>query len=61
MPAEHCFSGLSGYKRLLDTKPDAIVIEGTPYFHPEQALAGMEAGCHVYSPAHRRGRARLPQ
>ena len=42
------FSGLSGYKRLLDTRPDAIVIISPPYFHPEQAMAGVEAGCHVY-------------
>ena len=48
VPAENCFSGLNGYKRLLDTKPDAIVIESTPYFHPEQAAAGVDAGCHVY-------------
>ena len=32
----------------LDAKPDAIVIESPPYFHPEQALAGVDAGCHVY-------------
>ncbi|MGQ9576372.1 MAG: Gfo/Idh/MocA family protein [Thermoguttaceae bacterium] len=42
------YTGLSGYKRLLDSKPDAIVIESPPYFHPEQAMAGVEAGCHVY-------------
>ena len=42
------FSGLSGYKRLLDTQPDAIVIESPPYFHAEQAQAGVDAGCHVY-------------
>jgi myo-inositol 2-dehydrogenase / D-chiro-inositol 1-dehydrogenase len=48
IPAARCFSGLSGYKRLLEVKPDAIVIESPPYFHPEQALAGVEAGCHVY-------------
>lgn len=46
--AEKCFSGLSGYKRLLDSKPDAIAIESPPFFHPEQALAGVEAGAHVY-------------
>jgi len=45
----HAFSGLSGYKRLLDVRPDAIVIESTPYFHPQQAIAGVDAGCHVYS------------
>jgi predicted dehydrogenase len=48
VPRERAFSGLSGYKRLLDTKPDAVVIETPPYFHPEQALAGVEAGCHVF-------------
>lgn len=42
------FTGLAGYKRLLDTKPDAVVIESPPYFHPEQAMAAVEAGCHVY-------------
>lgn len=42
------FSGLSGYKRVLDARPDAIVIESTPYFHAEQAIAGVDAGCHVY-------------
>ena len=46
---DHAFSGLSGYKRLLDARPDAIVIESPPYFHAEQALAGVDAGCHVYS------------
>jgi myo-inositol 2-dehydrogenase / D-chiro-inositol 1-dehydrogenase len=49
VPEAHAFSGLSGYKRLLDTRPDAIVIESPPYFHAEQAAAGVDAGCHVYS------------
>ena len=48
IPAAAAFSGLSGYRRVLDAKPDAIVIESTPYFHPEQVMAGVEAGCHVY-------------
>jgi predicted dehydrogenase len=42
------YTGLSGYQRLLDSKPDAVVIESPPYFHPQQALAAVEAGCHVY-------------
>ncbi len=45
---KHAFSGLSGYKRLLDARPDAIVIISPPFFHPEQAMAGVDAGCHVY-------------
>ena len=41
------FTGLSGYRRLLD-KVDAVAIESPPYFHPEQAAAAVDAGCHVY-------------
>jgi predicted dehydrogenase len=42
------FTGLSGYRRMLDEKLDAVVIESPPYFHPEQAAAAIEAGKHVY-------------
>lgn len=42
------FSGLDGYKRLLETQLDAVVIQSPPYFHPEQAAAAVEAGKHVY-------------
>jgi predicted dehydrogenase len=44
----HRYSGLSGYRRLLEQKLDAVVIESPPYFHPEQAAASVEAGKHVY-------------
>jgi predicted dehydrogenase len=43
------FTGLKGYERMLDNKQiDAIVIESPPYFHPEQAAAGVAAGKHVF-------------
>jgi predicted dehydrogenase len=42
------FTGLSAYRRLLEQKLDAVVIESPPYFHPEQAAAAVEAGKHVY-------------
>jgi len=42
------FSGLSGYKRALDSGVEALVLEGIPYFYPEQAAAAIDAGCHVY-------------
>jgi len=42
------FTGLSAYKRLLETDLDAVVIESPPYFHPEQAEAAVTAGKHVY-------------
>ncbi len=48
VPEAARFSGLSGYKRLLDMGVDAVAIESPPYFHPEQAAAGVEAGVHVY-------------
>lgn len=48
VPASRRFTGLSGYRRLLEQKLDAVVIESPPYFHPEQAAAAVDAGKHVY-------------
>ena len=48
VPAARRFTGLSAYRKLLERKPDAVVIQSPPYFHPEQAAAAVEAGCHVY-------------
>jgi len=48
VPEEKRFSGLSGYKRALDSGVDALVLKGIPYFYPEQAAAAIDAGCHVY-------------
>ena len=45
---KHCYSGLSGYRKLLNEKLDAVVIESPPYFHPEQASAAVDAGKHVF-------------
>lgn len=42
------YTGLSGYKRLLESKLDAVIIETPPYFHPSQAAAAVAAGKHVY-------------
>lgn len=42
------FSGLSGYKRLIESGVEAVAIEDVPYFYPEQAKAAIEAGLHVY-------------
>jgi predicted dehydrogenase len=44
----HRYTGLTGYQRLLEQKVDAVAIESPPYFHPEQAAAAVDAGCHVY-------------
>lgn len=48
IPEAKRFTGLSGYKRLLEEKLDAVAIESPPYFHPEQAAAAVAAGKHVY-------------
>jgi predicted dehydrogenase len=48
IPAEKRFTNLSGYKKLLEEKFDAVVVETPPYFHPEHCAAGVEAGKHVY-------------
>jgi len=46
--AAHRYTGLSGYRRLLEQKLDAVAIESPPYFHPEHAEAAVDAGKHVY-------------
>jgi predicted dehydrogenase len=48
VPEAARFSGLGGYRRLLEQGIDAVVIESPPYFHPEQAAAAVAAGKHVY-------------
>ena len=42
------YPGLSGYRRVLESGVDAVVIESPPFFHPRQAADAVEAGKHVY-------------
>lgn len=48
IPAAQRFTGLSGYKRMLEGKVEAVAIESPPYFHPMQAADAVAAGKHVY-------------
>jgi len=48
VPAERRYTGLSGYRKLLESGVDAVVIESPPYFHPGQARDAVDAGKHVY-------------
>ena len=48
VPAAGRFTGLSGYRRLLEQKVDAVAIESPPFFHPAQAADAVAAGKHVY-------------
>lgn len=44
-----CYSGLNGYKKLIDDgEVDAVAIISPPYFHPEQAEYAVKAGKHVF-------------
>ena len=46
--AKRRHSGLSGYRKLLDGRLDAVLIESPPCFHPEHAAAAVDAGKHVF-------------
>lgn len=48
LPAGRRFSGLAGYRRMLEQPLDAVAIETPPYFHPAQAADAVAAGRHVY-------------
>lgn len=48
VPPKHRYTTLSCYRKLLEQKLDAVAIMSPPYFHPEQAAAAVDAGCHVY-------------
>ena len=48
IPPARRFTGLSGYRRLLEEKLDAVAIMSPPYFHPAQAADAVAAGKHVY-------------
>jgi predicted dehydrogenase len=48
VPAEKRFTGLDGYKRVLEQDVDAVVIQTPPYFHPGQARDAVDAGKHVF-------------
>ncbi len=48
VPQGRRFPGLLGYKRLIESKVDAVALETPPWFFPEHATAAVSAGLHVY-------------
>lgn len=46
--ASRRFTGLDGYKKLIDSGVDIVAIEHMPYFMPGHAAAAIAAGKHVY-------------
>ena len=48
VPENRQYTGLDGYHDLIASGVDAVAIISPPYFHPEQTVAALEAGKHVY-------------
>jgi len=48
IPKSRCFTGLDGYKKLLDTDVDVVLMATPPYYRPEQFAAAVEAGKHTF-------------
>jgi len=46
---KYCFTGLDGYKKLLETDVDYVILATPPYFRPEHLAACIEAGKHVFA------------
>src|ERR1017187_6300958 len=42
------YGGFRGYRELVESKLDAVIIESPPYFHPEHAAVAVAANKHVY-------------
>ena len=48
VPASRCFSGADGYKKLLDTNIDIVVMATSPNFRPVHFEAAIKAGKNVF-------------
>jgi predicted dehydrogenase len=46
--AGRAYYGPDAYRELAQSKLDAVIIETPPYFHPDHAMAAVDAGKHVY-------------
>jgi myo-inositol 2-dehydrogenase/D-chiro-inositol 1-dehydrogenase len=42
------YYGPEAYRELANSKLDAVVIETPPYYHPDHAMAAVNAEKHVY-------------
>ncbi len=49
VPPERRFTGLDGFRRMIDAGGiDIVAVLSPPYFHPEQVEAAVDAGLHVW-------------
>lgn len=49
VPADRRFSGVDGYKRLIDSGVDVILLASPPHFRPAHLEAAVEAGLHIFA------------
>jgi predicted dehydrogenase len=45
---DHCFTGFDGYKRLIESDVDVVLLAEPPHFRPEHLAAAIAAGKHVF-------------
>ena len=43
-----CYTGLDGYRKILDSDVDGVIITSPPYYHPEHASDAVDAGKHIW-------------
>lgn len=48
VPDARQYHGLNGYRELLASSLDAVLVASPPYFHPEQAASAVDAGKHLF-------------
>ncbi len=46
---DHCFGGFDGYRKLLDSGVDVVILAETPHFRPMHIEACIDAGVHVFA------------
>ncbi len=45
---DHCFCGFDGYKKVLESDVDVVLLCTPPHFRPEQLAAAVAAGKHIF-------------
>ena len=49
VPLERCFTGFDGYKELLASDVDLVLLATPPHFRPAHIRAAMDAGKHIFA------------
>ncbi|NQT12618.1 MAG: Gfo/Idh/MocA family oxidoreductase, partial [Planctomycetes bacterium] len=45
---DHCFAGFDGYRKVIDSDVDVVLLALPTHFHPRALMACVEAGKHVF-------------